>query len=270
MLRGDFHTHTCYCDGADTPRAMVEAAYQMGFTDFGVSGHADASACGDPYGMDAENLRRYREELFALREEYRGRMNIYIGLELDCLGACPEAEYTIGSTHYVQKNGEFLPVDDTAERLADGAERLFGGDWYALAEAYFETEAKVYERTRCSFVGHFDLLTKFNEKNRFFDETCDAYFEPALCAMKALHREGLPFEINTGAMSRGCRSCPYPSKRLLKELCQMGGNILINSDSHSAKTIGYAFSDAVRLAKECGFTHSLMLCPGGGFRRAEL
>jgi len=37
MLHTDFHTHTTFCDGKSTPREMVEAAYRMGMTDFGVS-----------------------------------------------------------------------------------------------------------------------------------------------------------------------------------------------------------------------------------------
>ena len=84
---------------------------------------------------------------------------------------------------------------------------------------YFEAEAQIYDRTKCDFIGHFDLLTKFNEGYKHFDETKDAYLEPAITAMHKLAALGIPFEINTGAMSRGYRSAPYPSAALLKELC---------------------------------------------------
>ena len=80
MLRIDFHTHTTFCDGKSTPREMVEAAYRMGMTDFGVSGHADFSMFEPGFGMDDEKLRQYTEELQELREEYRGKMNLYIGI----------------------------------------------------------------------------------------------------------------------------------------------------------------------------------------------
>ena len=33
----------------------------------------------------------------------------------------------------------------------------------------------------------------------------------------------------------------------------MGGRIIINSDSHSADTIAYAFDQAQKLAYDCGF-----------------
>ena len=270
MIRADFHAHTTYCDGANSPREMVERAWEMGLTDFGISGHADFSFCEPGFGMSDAVLEQYREELLALREEYRGRMNVYIGIELDCLGPVQKAEYAIGSTHCVEKNGEIISVDDTAEFLEASVRRLWKGDWYAFVRDYYELEATVYDRTGCDWVGHFDLLTKFNEGFRYFDERCDEYLEPALAAMRKLNGQGLPFEINTVAMSRGYRSAPYPSHILLKELRQMGGRILISSDSHSANAIGYGFEKAERLAWECGFRSVLALRPEGGFREIPL
>ena len=161
-------------------------------------------------------------------------------------------------------------MDASRERLTAAVNRLWNGDWYALARDYYELEATVYERTHCDWVGHFDLMTKFNEGYRDFDETRDEYLEPALKAMKKLNSEGLPFEINTGVMSRGYKTQPYPNRILLKELKSMGGRIMINSDSHHADTIGYRFEQAARLAVECGFTHTTVLAPGGGFREVEL
>ena len=269
-LCADFHTHTTYCDGKSTPRQMVEAAYSMGLTDFGISGHADYSMWEPGFGMSDAILSAYKQELEILREEYAGKINIYIGIELDTLGPVQQAEYAIGSTHSILKDGHLVTVDDTEEKLVQAVETLWNGDWYAMARDYFELEATVYDKLHCDWVGHFDLLTKFNEAYRYFDETNDRYLEPALNAMKKLHSQGLPFEINTGAMSRGYRSAPYPSAALLKELCACGGRILINSDSHSADTIGYGFKQAQELAVACGFKSVCALNPGGGFREILL
>lgn len=274
MIRADFHTHTTFCDGNHTPREMVEAAYRKGFTDFGVSGHADFSVYEPGFGMSDEALEQYKKELLELREEYAGRMNVYIGIELDILGPLQKAEYAIGSVHCVKKDGEVVCVDDTEEKLVDGVNRLWQGDWYAFVRDYFELEAKVYDITHCDWVAHFDLLTKFNENPdgsfRHFNPARDEFLEPALAAMKRLNSQGLPFEINTGAISRGYRSEPYPSRILLRELKQMGGRIILSSDSHSADTIGFRFDEMVKLARECGFTQTCVLLPGGGFREVEL
>ena len=75
-LRADFHTHTTYCDGKSTPRQMVEAAYRMGLTDLGISGHADYSMWEPGFGMSDEALAAYKQELEALREENAGKSNI--------------------------------------------------------------------------------------------------------------------------------------------------------------------------------------------------
>ena len=56
MLHTDFHTHTTFCDGKSTPREMVEAAYRMGMTDFGVSGHADFSMFEPGFGMTTRSF----------------------------------------------------------------------------------------------------------------------------------------------------------------------------------------------------------------------
>jgi histidinol-phosphatase (PHP family) len=268
-LRADFHTHTTYCDGKSTPRQMVEAAYGMGLTDFGISGHADYFMWEQGFGMSDAILSAYKRELEALREEYAGKMNIYIGIELDTLGPVQQAEYAIGSTHSILKDGHLVTVDDTEEKLVQAVETLWNGDWYAMARDYFELEATVYDKLHCDWVGHFDLLTKFNEAYRYFDETKDGYLEPALNAMKKLHSQGLPFEINTGAMSRGYRTAPYPNPILLRELHAMGGRIMINSDSHSADTIAYAFDQAGKIAYECGF-RKVTVWSKDGFREIPL
>ena len=62
-LCADFHTHTTYCDGKSTPRQMVEAAYSMGLTDFGISGHADYSMWEPGFGMSDAILSAYKQEL---------------------------------------------------------------------------------------------------------------------------------------------------------------------------------------------------------------
>lgn len=269
-IRADFHTHTTFCDGKSTPREMVEAACRMGFTDLGISGHSDYSFCEPGFGMSDQVLERYKEELYGLREEYAGRIRLYIGIELDCLGPVQKAEYAIGSTHCLQKDGEYVSVDDKEEKVADAVERLWKGDWYAFAQDYYELEATVYDRTGCDWVGHFDLVTKVNEGCRYFDEKADRYLGPALAAMERLAKMGLPFEINTGAIARGYRTSPYPSEILLRELFAMGGQIMINSDSHDARTIGASFDQALALALRCGFRQILVLKPGGGFDRIKI
>ena len=59
------------------------------------------------------------------------------------------------------------------------------------------------ENTECTFIGHFDLITRFNDILCVLDETSKAYLDPALEVMQALTETGTPFEINMGAFARG-------------------------------------------------------------------
>ena len=96
-----------------------------------------------------------------------------------------------------------------------------------------------------------------------FDETHPRYVSAALEAMEHLAKQDLIFEINTGAVSRGYRSVPYPSALLLKKLRELGGRICITSDSHSTDTIIYGFRQAEALARACGFQETWVLTKDG-------
>ena len=207
------------------------------------------------------------EEMEELKERYRGRLNLHIGIERDSMGPLQPAEYVIGSVHQIIKDKEAVMVDESEEILKDAVNRLWGGDWYRLTADYYAREAKAAELTACDIIGHVDLITKFNQDGHLFDETCDAYLEPAMAAVRELSKSGALFEINTGAMSRGFRREPYPSPALLKEIRRLGGKIIINSDSHRTDTLAWQFQAAVRLAKECGFDGSYILAPEGGFNK---
>ena len=112
-------------------------------------------------------------------------------------------------------------------------------------------------------MGHFDLVTKFNEGGRLFDEADPRYLSAAREALDALTGRDVIFEINTGAMSRGYRSAPYPSPALLDFLRDRGGRICVTSDSHSASTILHAFPQARELAKSRGFREVWVLTKSG-------
>lgn len=251
MLRANYHTHTTFCDGDDTAEDMVRRACELGFGHLGLSGHMD-----EEINMD---WGAYTAEVARLRAAHAGTIDILCGVELDALydpACCPGAEYVIGSTHYVDVDVPFLRAVDhspeVSQRLCD---ECFGGDWYALCRAYFELEAQVNDRLGCTFVGHFDLIARFNDQMRAFDETDPRYTTPALEAMGYLVSQGVPFEVNCGAYNRGRKAELYPRRNLLRALRDLGGEILISSDAHHASRLDGGFDVALARAIECGFTH---------------
>ena len=81
MIRCDFHIHTCYCDGNDTPAEIAAQAAAEGISTIGFSGHSFLSF--DSCAMSESDTLRYRREISALKEKYRGTLTILCGLEKD-------------------------------------------------------------------------------------------------------------------------------------------------------------------------------------------
>ena len=251
----DLHTHTIYCDGKNTPEEMIQAALAKGLTCLGFSGHGyapyDTDCC-----MSVKGAAAYRAEIAALREKYAGRIRILCGVEQDYWSDASTAEYdyVIGSVHYVKAGGELCCVDNTPEISKVAVDKHFGGDWYAFAEAYFATVADVVNKTRCRIIGHFDLVSKFNEKERFFDESHPRYVAAWQGALDALLPCGVPFEINTGAITRLWRTTAYPTADMIEYIRKHGGRLLLSSDSHSDQTLCYGFERYENLG-ECLITN---------------
>ena len=237
----DLHMHTTWSDGKNTPEEMILEAIRLGLETVGISDHSS----GDPCGMTLEQSADYRAEIAALKEKYAGQIRVLCGLERDFLtDDFNEYDYTIGSVHWLpMPDGHRVSIDWTPEKLREGAEKYFGGDFYALAEAYYAAVARVVEVTKCDIIGHFDLVSKFIEVDPAFDVKHPRYVKAWQQAADELLKTGKPFEMNTGAMSRGYRTEPYPAKDIRDYIRQRGGKLILSSDSHQKETIAYRFRD---------------------------
>ena len=260
-----YHNHTVFCDGKSTVDEMVLSAIAHGCDAIGFSGHSFVAPDPD-YCMQPGDIKAYRAEVLAAKEKYKDKIRVFLGIEQDVESDAglyaDEYDYKIGSVHSVNKNGIFYSVD-ASEKQFERVIEAYGGDAYALCEDYFESLSLVYEVTRCDIVGHIDLVAKFNEGGKYFDENNERYVRAAERAIKRLAADGMIFEINTGAMSRGYRTSPYPAKHLLEIVRREGGRITYSSDCHAAENIIFGFEDAAALAKECGFEGFMKLTDDG-------
>ncbi|MBD5163045.1 MAG: histidinol-phosphatase [Oscillibacter sp.] len=267
MFPQNLHTHTIFGDGKHTPEEMALGAIRAGCRSLGFSEHSPMPPEADPdkWAMQAEREAEYRAEVLRLKKVYQDRLEIYLGLELDADSPMPREpyDYLIGSVHGIWKDGCCLPVDASPESFAKSVREHFSGDYYAFAAACFQREAELAGRVGRQIVGHFDSVTKFNEGGRFFDEDAPRYRNAALEALEALMEHDVIFEINTGAISRGYRTVPYPAPFLLRAIREKGGRICITSDTHHAETVACAFPQAAALADSCGFREAWVLTEDG-------
>ena len=71
MYKQNLHTHTRYCDGANSPEEMLEAAIAQGFDSIGFSGHAYVPF-SSVYCMSKEGTAAYIDHITRLKKEYEG------------------------------------------------------------------------------------------------------------------------------------------------------------------------------------------------------
>ena len=264
MVKQNLHTHTRYCDGINTPEEMVEGALSLDLTSIGFSGHAPLPIPND-FAMTPQARDAYLSHLSRLKEHYRDRIRIFIGVELDYYSEEDLSlyDYSIGSTHYVKTEEGYHAVDDSRNGVLAAIRSSFGGDPIAYARAYYENVVAFAEKMPYDIVGHFDLLTKYEEGDGFFGACAEAYCTVAREALHAVARHKRIFEVNTGAIARGYRTTPYPARFLLEEMHALGVGIVLTSDCHDARRLTCRFSEAKELLSEIGFRSLLALTEHG-------
>lgn len=268
MILQDLHIHSKYDDGRGSLMEIAEAAKDRGLCSVGFSGHSPLPYEND-WSMSWDSFHAYMEEGRKVKESMGGELDVYLGIEYDVISDLELSgfDYVIGSVHHVMDGEEPVSIDDTLELFEEACTRF--GNVEKLVEAYYETVGQLADNPYVDIVGHFDIITKFNERKCLIDTDGEAYVAASKSAMKKLVKAGKIFEINSGAVSRGYRTEPYPSKALLCELHKMGGRVTITSDAHSLDGLCYGFEQAKVLAGECGFGEIWQLIDGK-FQAVEL
>lgn len=234
MIPSNFHTHTTFCDGKDTPEQLVLYAIAQGCPSIGFSGHS-YTFFDERYCMSQKGTEEYKECIRQLKIKYADQIQIFLGVEQDYYSTAQteDYDYVIGSVHYLQKDGVYLPVDESRELQIRAVEEHYNGDFYAYAEHYYQTVADLYQKTHCDIIGHFDLVTKYNDDGSLFDVTHPRYIMAAKRALETLLQTPVTFEINTGGMARGHKSQVYPAPWMLSMLHEAGAKTICTSDCHA-------------------------------------
>ena len=267
----NLHIHSTYTDGKDAPEEMVLEAIARGFASIGFSEHSYMPFSTYPYQMNEAKTEEYKKEIAALKSKYKGRIDIFCGLEFELYSDLPTEgfDYLIGSVHYLDCGGRPLGFDRGLQETLDYVNENFGGDGLLFAQKYFETVATLPQKRKFDIIGHFDLLTKNNEKGAFIDTSSPKYLDMGIAAIHALKGKIPLFEVNTGAISRGYRTAPYPQMEFLKEFCRLGFGAVITSDCHDKRFIDCYYDEARALLAEAGFKTKWLLTDKG-FKEVEL
>lgn len=251
MILSNLHTHSVFCDGKDTPEEIVVSAIERGFNSIGFSGHGyteyDLRYC-------MKDTDGYVAEINRLKKKYNNKIQIYLGTEEDSFSRCNRKlfDYIIGSSHYFNVNGKYLPVDSSYEYFKKCLE-AFDYDAVNLASTYYRCFCEYIKKRRPDIIGHFDLITKFDktETERFlnnadYNRIAEKYAKEAVLC-------DCIFEVNTGIISRGFRNFPHPSENILHTIKRNNGRVTISSDCHDLVNLDFKFEEMRKLLRDIGF-----------------
>ena len=233
----NYHTHTTRCNHAlGSDREYVEAAIAAGCCQLGFSDHSPyifPESYGDYYSgfrMRPEAFSEYAESVFSLRDEYRDRIGIFLGVEIEYYPAGFDrtekflkdggVEYMILGQHFsgneCDPGAVYVPAPHADEELV-------------LAK-YVDLVGKAIESGKFLYVAHPDLVL-FNGDAGLYRKHMSRICEASL-------RHNVPLEINLG----GCRARKhYPAREFWKLAGEVGAPAVFGVDAHTpADLAGWA------------------------------
>lgn len=287
-MLSNYHTHSHYCDGKGALREYVEYALAHDFKALGFSGHAPVPF-PNKFSIDQAHYQDYCNEVRSLQQEYAGRIDIKLGLEIDYIPGVLEdfsdliasggLQYTIGSVHLIphpdrtealrhMERGVARPQADDRrgmdianelwfidgprqETYDEGLQRIFHGDIRAGVKAFFYQNNAMIERNRPTIVGHFDKIVMHN-KGRYFQYE-EHWFRDLLYETVQLIREtGCMAEINTRGLYKGRHDDFYPAKETLRHMNTLGIPVIVGTDAHEPANLD-RFEGAFEFLKAIGY-----------------
>lgn len=264
MRYSNLHNHTVFSDGIHTVEENVAAAQAKNMRSLGFSDHS-FTACDTSYCMKKSQYELY---LKTIREAQKtSTIPLYAGLELDYYSEDDYSafDYIIASVHYIIKDGVCHAIEHSLEQQLTCIRDAFGGNVLDMVRCYFDQLCEHVERVNPTFVGHFDVITKFS----IMPEEDDRYLQIAEDALKQIIKTCPYIEINTGAVARGIRKLPYPGDYLWDIICREGGRLLLNADSHRVENLTFGFDEVAQRLKKHSINRIYMF-NGKGFDSVAL
>lgn len=249
----DYHTHHVRCGHATGElEEYIRRGIEIGLQQIGLSDHmpllhVDPATYYSGMAMPMEELPRYVEESFRLKEKYEGQIDVRVGLEGDYIEGYEEEverivqaypwDYVIGSIHFL---GEW---DISDFRQLHGWE---GRDVYEVYERYYDAVQKAARSGFYDFIGHIDVIKRFGYK-----PDRDA-IELEKQTLDVIKERGLAIELNASGLRMPAAEM-FPGRRMLKYCLERQIPLTVGSDAHHPEKLAEYLDQARDLLKEVGF-----------------
>ena len=224
-MLANYHTHTIRCKHAvGSEREYIESAIDKGFKILGFSDHVPQpypEGFVSPIRMDMSELKDYTDTLLGLRSEYKDKIQILIGYEVEYsrqyfrplireLKKYP-LDFMILGQHHVpdEVNGRYVGFETTSEK--------------ELTE-YVDFCIEGMETGLFLYLAHPDLIR--------FKGADDVYMKQMERLAEAMADLDIPAEVNMYGFADGRN---YPCDSFFDMASKKGLRFIVGCDAHSPK-----------------------------------
>jgi len=234
---------------------MIEAALARGLAAIAITDHVPfywlPPDRHDPrLAMAAAELPRYVEEVLALKDRYRGRIEVLLGIEADYVAGHEEAldrlladfpfDVVLGSVHLV--DGWLVDAPTALPRFSRGQEEV-DRIWARYAELLIAAAGS----------GLFDVLAHLDLPKKYGFRPSRPFAGRQADVVAAVAASGCAVELSSAGRRRPVGE-DYPAPSLLRELAGRDVPFVLSSDAHAPEEVGYAFADLVVAARSAGIS----------------
>lgn len=244
------HSGQYISHGKDDLDQIVARALELNFSHYCLTEHMPRLEAQYLYPEETdkqiavEDLARifseYLEHGRRLQREYRGKMQILVGFEVEGIdqshlewarAARRSVDMVVGSVHHVRGT----PIDFSAELWSEAAKQV--GGRRQLYREYFSHQREMIVTTVPEVVGHFDLIRLYEQEEVDIQNQWPEVWNQIVGNIAMVVKYGGIFECNSAAIRKGWKGS-YPQKDIMEEILRQKGKICLSDDAHSLEQVG--------------------------------
>ncbi|WP_458412209.1 histidinol-phosphatase HisJ [Schinkia sp. CFF1] len=262
-MKIDGHIHSPYCPhgSKDSFEQYIERAIALGYGEISFTEHAPLPEnFSDPTpdkdsGMNPDYIDLYISDLLKLKEKYRTKIKINIGLEVDYIIHF-EKETTkflnkfgqflddsILSVHFLYHQGNYYCLDFSVEEFGRiisifGATEKVYEAYYQLLKESIKQDLGPFKPRR---IGHMTLVSKFQKKY-----PCTENFSGEILSILDLIKDKtMSLDYNGAGVNKQYCLEPYPSEWIVKEADKRKIPLIYGSDAHVSRDLNQGYDQLV-------------------------
>ena len=266
----DYHTHNRRCGHAlGEIEDYIKVGIDKNLKELGISDHFPLGAViDDPQlaefmkkaSMGVEEFPVYIEEIKRLKEKYKDKISIRISTEVNFYTPgralsrqkkvlkpfMDDMDYIIGAIHDIKwHESPVILIHEDSNIL-----REYGEDKIILE--YVNKLIKLVDTNFFDVIAHFDSYRiMFPPNNPKYSQYL---WQKLLDLLDKIKNKGMAIEINTSGILKELGS-QYPDDDIVKEIIQRNIPLLLGSDAHRPKYVGYMFEEIVEKLRKLGLSH---------------